>query len=984
MTMVSGRPSLVSVGVLTLASLLLLVPSAWAQQASGIAGVVKDTSGAVLPGVTVEASSPALIERVRAVVTSGEGRYNIIDLRPGTYVVTFSLPGFNTARREGIVLTSSFTATVNADMQVGAVEETVTVTGEAPLVDTTNVKQQKILAGSVLTALPTGDRTIASLTILIPGLSGGTTDVGGLGAVQGAAGLGATFHGKGGGKWYFDGMSLANMQGSGNASYVLNQQMVEETSLDTGGAGADNGMSGVSVNGIPKQGGNFFNGDIRGNFGNGAMQSNNLDDTLRARGLTTVNELLYTYDVGAAFGGPIKKDRLWFYSGIRAVDIHSTVAGIYNNTTQHTPLYTPGTKQAERWESYQSYATRLTWQASQRNKFSTYIDPQPRCDCRRPAVAAPEAQTVYDFWPQGLYQVNWTAPITSRLLIEAGASMMQSTYGNPPPSIGAGQESAVLPTDISITEQSSGLIYNASTTLRTFTDSHRWSQRFAATYVTGSHSFKIGFDQQEGVQTSEPYINQSVSYRFNNQKPNRITLYANPYTTRMFMKADLGVYAQDQWTMNRMSVSYGLRYEYLNAEVRPQHVDATRFLPARDFDPVHKVPEWSDISPRVGVSYDLFGNGRTAVKFTAGRYSGRTGVDIANSNNPIISAINSVNRSWTDRNNNYIPDCNLNNFAEHDECGAIDNSNFGQNNASATQYADDVLHGWGARDYLWEVSGEIHHEVRSGLSLNGGYYHNWQGNFRATDNTLVSSTDYDSYCVTAPADSRLPNDGGYQVCGLADISEAKFGKSQQLITQASNFGKQTNVNNFVNVGFNARFPGGGRVGGGLDTGRGVSNTCFVVDSPQELLNCEVVTPWMMNMQVKLNGTYTLPGDIVASLVYQNISGLPILANYQATSASIQKSLGRPLSGKTAVATVPLIVPNTMFEKRRNQVDLRLGKRFVVGPKMRFQANVDLYNMLNSNSITARNNSYSGTGTTWGIANSVLDGRMLQVSGSLVF
>ena len=153
MTMVSGRPSLVSVGVLTLASLLLLVPSAWAQQASGIAGVVKDTPGAVLPGVTVEASSPALIEKVRAVVTSGEGRYNIIDLRPGTYVVTFSLPGFNTARREGIVLTSSFTATVNADMQVGAVEETVTVTGEAPLVDTTNVKQQKILADSVLTAL---------------------------------------------------------------------------------------------------------------------------------------------------------------------------------------------------------------------------------------------------------------------------------------------------------------------------------------------------------------------------------------------------------------------------------------------------------------------------------------------------------------------------------------------------------------------------------------------------------------------------------------------------------------------------------------------------------------------------------------------------------------------------------------------------------------------------------------------------------------
>src|SRR5207245_8621490 len=161
MTIYRRRTSLVSKSILVLASFLLLVSNAWAQQASGIAGVVKDASGAVLPGVTVEAASPALIEKVRTVVTSGEGRYNIIDLRPGTYGVTFTLPGFNTVRREGIELTSSFTATVNADMQVGAVEETVTVTGEAPLVDTQNVKQQKILADSVLTTLPTGDRPIA-------------------------------------------------------------------------------------------------------------------------------------------------------------------------------------------------------------------------------------------------------------------------------------------------------------------------------------------------------------------------------------------------------------------------------------------------------------------------------------------------------------------------------------------------------------------------------------------------------------------------------------------------------------------------------------------------------------------------------------------------------------------------------------------------------------------------------------------------------
>src|SRR5207249_129255 len=163
-----------------LISVLLLSPSAWAQQASGIAGAVKDTSGAVLPGVTVEAASPALIEKVRTVVTDGEGRYNIVDLRPGTYVVTFTLTGFSTVKREGIVLTGGFTAAVNAELQVGAVEETITVTAASPVVDTQNVRQQSVLSADVLTALPTGNKTMASLTLLIPGMTG-VTDVGGLG-----------------------------------------------------------------------------------------------------------------------------------------------------------------------------------------------------------------------------------------------------------------------------------------------------------------------------------------------------------------------------------------------------------------------------------------------------------------------------------------------------------------------------------------------------------------------------------------------------------------------------------------------------------------------------------------------------------------------------------------------------------------------------------------------------------------------------------
>src|SRR3989442_11573697 len=215
--------SAVSVIGLALTCVLLVSWAASAQQTpSGIAGVVKDTSGAVMPGVTVEAASPALIEKFRTVVTDDQGQYKILNLNLGTYAVTFTLTGFRAVKREGIELTAGFTATVNAELSVGAVEETITVSAESPLVDTQNARQQKVLSSELLDALPAGQKKAFNLIQLTPGLTTpGLADVGGSLGTYNGGGNATTFHGKGGLKREFDGMRGENMEADGNNGYIL-------------------------------------------------------------------------------------------------------------------------------------------------------------------------------------------------------------------------------------------------------------------------------------------------------------------------------------------------------------------------------------------------------------------------------------------------------------------------------------------------------------------------------------------------------------------------------------------------------------------------------------------------------------------------------------------------------------------------------------------------------------------------------------------
>ena len=1013
-------------GVIVVMCALLLPSVASAQQASasGIAGVVRDTSGAVLPGVTVEASSPALIEKSKNVVTDSEGRYNIVDLRPGTYLVTFSLQGFNVFRRDGIELTSGFTATVNADMQVGAVTETITVTGESPLVDTRNARKQITVTDDLLNVLPSSVKNLNNLVTLTPGFRGNEGfDV--TGAYSGQ--IGGTFHGKGGTNVQFDGMGIQHA--SGNQGYNANAETVQEMVMYTTGIAADSNADGAIVNMIPKEGGNQFSGSVTGLFSNDSLMSDNLSDELIARGLKSVNSLLYIYDAGFTLGGPIKKDRLWFFGSFREWGNKRQAANKFYNATQHTPFYTADPSRpafAKEW--YESKALRVTWRASEKNKFNFFVDPQRDCHCpaltASGSVNAPEAFFSYNLKPAGLYQVTWNSPVTNKLLLEAGVGRADGSWP-------IYRQPEVTRDDVSIVEQSTGMRYNSGTP--TFGPLYystqlvpRFSQRVSASYVTGAHNFKVGAQFEESyLEIEAENGTNNLEYAFNNQVPVNLTQWATPYGLKAQNK-DFGFYAQDQWTMRRLTLTYGVRYEYLNGYVPPEHLDATPngWVPERNFDEVKNIPLWKDVDPRIGAAYDLFGNGRTAIKMALGRYVGKTGITITQNNNPVQTSINSVTRNWNDntypagdpRRGNYVPDCDLANRGQNGECGAMANQNFGGRNVT-TRYADDALLGYDARGYNWDFTTEVQHELRPGVSMNAGYYRNWFGNHLVTDNVLVTPDDFSPFCITAPSDSRLPGGGGYQVCGLYDVSPAKFGQVNSVIQQDENFGKISRVNDFFNVTVTARLKADLILGGGVDTGRSVNDACFNVDSPGAVATslpgniapggagvlsaptpftattidgkniCRIVTPFSGQTQYKGFLTYPLPWDMIVSAVFQNISGPTITANYAASNAQIRPSLGRDLAACrgattcTATAIVPLVAPQTMYDDRLTRLDLRLGKRMTLSDRMRLQANVNLYNVFNGSASSTLNTNY---GPLWLQPSLLQDGRLLQFSASLTF
>ena len=775
--------------LLVLAVLVALPLTARAQAA--ITGTVKDSSGAVLPGVTVEAASPALIEKVRSAVTDGTGQYRIVDLRPGTYSLTFALQGFNTVKRDGIELTGTFTASINAEMRVGGVAETITVSGETPVVDVASTKRQTTLSSELLTTAPTA-RSWAALTAQIPTM---TTSGGNNQDIQVTPQM-IVFGGAGGrggeGRLMADGISIGStIGGGGSTAYIFDISNAEEVVTTNSGGLGESEVNGPSLNVVPRTGGNSFRGSAYlSGVPRGWVGSNYTDD-LKAAGLRTPGAL----DQAMGLRYRVRRARssriaLWYFITARDEGQHRTIPGIYPNLNAGDPTkYLVRARHDEGGARRRKLAARqrpsdLAGHAAQQVQLRLErADPVQRRGVqrrrwlphaagrwRRDWIARPRWTDGDDFpGVAGLPPHHWRAFATVHVDVSdhqhaarrlplrrharalgtqrhARQSDARPGAGHRTVRRGMRRQRRHRGPDLSLGE----LAEATGPACTTFARRSRMSP--ARTTASSATSGRCSSTTATAFGNSL-----NLTYRVNNGVPNGVTETALPMELHQ-RTAYNALFAQEQWTIQRMTLQGALRFDRSWSYFAPQTLPASNYLPFTvTYPETEGVRGYKDLTPRFGVAYDLFGNAKTALKVNIGKYleASSNGVGFYSTTNPINRLTTTSGlRTWNDANGNFIPDCDLLNMSPNRECGQ-GSTTFGKE-VFTSNVDPAAMGGWRVRPSDWGLTASVQQEVLPRVSVEVGYTRRWLQHFVVTDNLVVTSADFGQFSVTAPSDSRLP------------------------------------------------------------------------------------------------------------------------------------------------------------------------------------------------------------------------------------
>ena len=1008
---------------------LVLTPALAFAQAS-IVGTVRDASGAVLPGVTVEASSPVLIEKTRSVTTNGVGQYAIDDLRPGTYTVTFTLSGFIPVKREGIVLAGSFIATISQDMKVGGVTDAITVSGEPPIVDVASTRTQQVISAETVTEIPTS-RQYSALTQLIPAINVQNNDFQGSNPA-----LYSVFQIHGGrrneGQVLLDGMN-AGYQGMGVSGHLPSIGNAEEVVFSLSGGLADATTGGPQMNIVGRQGGNRFSGSYFMSGTGSAFQTTNLKP-----GITASNSIQKLWDINPSLGGPIVVGKLWFFGTYRYQISRQNVASMWVNKNAGDSSkwnYDPDlTRQAVDDGTWKNVTARVTWQATPRNKVGVWTGVQYHCQhCEGggdgtglgfgASIRSPEAQLTDENHPSLLTQVTWSSPVTNRLLLEANAQLGPYFWW------GQRQKNTYDATTIPVTENGGvvpGITYRAGgggnqgsaawTDHRAFTNIMQGS----ASYITGSHSTKFGFryHHNDAYYPINFYNNSQVSYIFQDGVPTSVIAYADANSQQQQQQTMFALYAQDRWTMGRLSLQGGLRFERLTDHFPQQQMGPNLFLPTPLVFAEHDGPlKQKDLMPRFGASYDVFGNGRTAVKFFLGKYvTTFNTVDEWLNYSPagFSQFVATDNRGWTD-NGDFVANCNFLDPNPNGECGP-GNPFFGKQ-VSPLTVDPATTQGWNTREYSWDLTASVVHEVLPRVSVELSYIRRTWGNMATTVNRAVTPADFDAFTYAVPQDPKLPGNGGYTLT-FYDIKPGKFGVLDNYRTFADKVGGATDKFNGVDLTVNARLRDV-TIQGGFSTGNRVEDDCGVVKAHPETYIfpfwggtsafftespfvggfsqwpqafCHRESSWLTN--VKGLASYTLPKiDVLVSGTFRSLptagNEFPSVATQSLTAQAValqipgfltQTSLTRGFGSGQPFTILNIVQPGELYGERLKSVDLRFGKILrYAGTKA--QVSLDIFNLTNSNTTEKYQLTY---GTTYLNPLQITAARFFKISAQFDF